>query len=116
MIHLTSDVEINWADILSKFSSYEGTIVAFCKENGIKPHQLYYHRKKASSDKVGTTPLFHGIKINEKEPIRTDIQADKLGSKLDTKIKIEIGKAKIYISGYDLPTLENILKIVTSIC
>lgn len=116
MIHLASDVEINWADILNKFSSYEGTIVAFCKENGIKPHQLYYHRKKASSNNAGTTPLFHGIKINEKEPITTDIQADKPGSKIDTQIKIEVGKAKIYIPNYDLATLETILKVVSSIC
>lgn len=56
---MASDIEVNWVDILNKFSSYQGTIVKFCNENGINPHQLYYQRKKASNT---NPPLFHGIK------------------------------------------------------
>ncbi|WP_176431479.1 hypothetical protein [Anaerovirgula multivorans] len=35
---------IDWEDILDKFSSYEGTIRGFCKENNISVHQIDYRR------------------------------------------------------------------------
>ena len=42
--------EINWEEIIEKFSSFEGTITNFCKENNINQHQLYYRRKKLAKE------------------------------------------------------------------
>lgn len=42
--------EINWEVIMQKFSSYEGVLTDFCRENKIKPHQLYYRRKKLKAE------------------------------------------------------------------
>lgn len=105
--------QINWSDILSKFSSYRGTIASFCNENDIKAHQLYYHRKKVT--KVNP-PIFHGIKVIEEDFIRPGATVDKPHLKENFSIKVEIGKAKIYIPSADKLALENILQIVMSAC
>lgn len=110
---MASDIEVNWVDILNKFSSYQGTIVKFCDENGINPHQLYYQRKKASNT---NPPLFHGIKVNKKDPLVSQTVQGRSDSKENTQIKVEIGKAKIYIPSHDMLALENILQIVIGTC
>lgn len=37
---------LNWVEIMENFSTYKGKIFDFCKENNIKPQQLYPQRKK----------------------------------------------------------------------
>lgn len=41
--------EINWTKILEKFSNYNVVITHFCKDNNIKPHQLFYQRRSFKS-------------------------------------------------------------------
>ncbi len=54
--------EINWDDVLNKFTSYEGTIVNFCKEHGVSQHQLYYRRKKWQKE---TKTAFCELKLDD---------------------------------------------------
>lgn len=37
--------EINYKEIMSKFTSYDGVITKFFRPNGINPHRLFYRRK-----------------------------------------------------------------------
>ena len=34
-----------WKGILNKYPSFEGNIAAFCKQQNIKKHQIYYNKK-----------------------------------------------------------------------
>lgn len=112
MISEASDV--NWEDILYKFSSYDGTIKDFCKENNIIPHQLYYRRKRAKSN---TAPVFHAVSFKEKNTDRDiDEEASISNPYSGSVIKIEIGKAKMYIQSNDKASLSNILKVIMESC
>lgn len=113
MIHLENETQINWSDILKRFSTYKGTIASFCEENNINAHQLYYQRRKSAKN---NSPVFHGIKVSEKDFTFQGGAADKPSLKENAHIKVEIGKAKIYIPSADKLALENILKIVMSTC
>ena len=108
---MTKEVsEINWDSIMRKFSSYEGTIADFCKENKVSQHQLYYRRKKLEKE---NKPTFHAIKI-DKEQSKTPITKDKI--KVNEDIRIEIGKAKIYIPSNEIALLSDIIKEITKSC
>ncbi len=102
--------EIDWDKILKNFSSHEGTIRSFCKENNISVHQFYYRRRREGKNKK---PEFHNICLNEKgineKPLKP-IQ------KSESMIKIEIGKAKIFIPSEDKSSISSILKEIISIC
>lgn len=112
---MTSEASVvDWEDILNKFSSYKGTIKAFCEENNISIHQLYYRRKKLKNNK---SPIFHAVSFKEK-----DIAAciDKLDAKAKSystsDVKIEIGKAKIYIPSNDREALKDMFKVIIQSC
>lgn len=96
---------IDWENILEKFAIYEGTIKSFCKENNINLHQFYYHRKAA---KKRSTPVFHSINFKEEAIPST--------SHSTSNIKVEIGKAKIYIPSNDKIALSNILGVLMESC
>lgn len=113
MIHLVNKTQVNWLDILRKFSSYEGTIAEFCTEHSIKIHQFYYHRRKAKKNEL---PVLHGIKVSEKDFTPPGGSGKRFCLEESAPIQIEIGKAKIYIPSNDREALENILQIVISIC
>jgi len=104
---------INWKDILDKFSSYEGTIVEFCKQNNIKPHQLYYQRKRSENT---AAPVFHAVRFREKNSDETIEEAISSNPYSGSVIKIKIGKAKMYIPGNDKVSLSNILKAIIQSC
>ena len=110
---MENNTQINWSDTLSKFSSYEGTIAGFCMENNIKPHQLYYQRRKVTRD---NQPVFHGIKVNKKDISYPHVPPSEACLEADVPIKIELGKATIYIPSNDKLALENVLQIVMSTC
>ena len=53
---MTKEVsEINCEEIMNKFSTYDGIGTNFCKENNIKPYQLFYQRKKLQRE---AKPIF----------------------------------------------------------
>lgn len=106
-------LDVDWENILSVFSTYKGTIVNFCKENNIKVHQLYCRRKR--SKKV-EGPTFHAIDFKEKSYLGKAEQVYASSAKIVQNIKIEIGKAKIYLDGNDKESLSNILSAILKSC
>lgn len=99
--------EINWDDIMNKFSTYDGIITNFCKENNIKPYQLFYQRKKLQRE---TKPTFHAIELNAKESNESPITNDYASKAKD--IRIELGKANIYIPANEIALLSDIIKVL----
>lgn len=103
---LTKNNNLNWKEIINKFSTYEGSIVNFCKENDIKSYQLYHQRKKLRMQKGQT---FHAIDISNATPIEKQ--------KVNLKhIIIEIGNAKIYVPVEDKTSLLNIVRELAQSC
>lgn len=54
--------DVTWRGILEKFSSYEGTVTSFCKENNISKSQFYYYKNKFEQS---SKPTFHAIVITQ---------------------------------------------------
>jgi len=77
----------SWERILERFSSYEGTVISFCRENNVSKSQLYYHKKRYKSL---NKPSFHAISLNT-------VKASDGVEKANKVIRIEIGKANIFI-------------------
>lgn len=97
-----ADIIINdkWKTLLDNFSSYNGTITAYCKENNISKSQFYYYRKKTG--KVGQG-VFHAITLKE----RTEYKVDTTNS---NNIKIQIGNAKIFIPANEIAALKTVIE------
>lgn len=109
---MTNEVsEINWEEIMVKFSSLEGTIANFCKENKLNQHQLYYQRKKLEKE---NKPTFHAIDLNKEETINPTNTDNLIIAAKD--IKIEIGKANIYIPANEIALLSDIIKELAKSC
>ena len=102
--------DVTWMGFLEKFSSYEGTVTNFCKENNISKSQLYYYKNKFEKS---SKPTFHAIVINnEKSNPKTVNDSVKVYS----DIRIEIGKANISIPANEIELLSNILKELSKLC
>ena len=114
-ICLISEVPvIDWEDVLDRFYSHKGTIRDFCKENNITAHQLYYRRMRAKKKDI---PVFHAVNFKEKNcDISIDEETIPSNGCLTSDIKIEIGKAKIYIPSNDKTSLMNMLKAIMESC
>lgn len=94
---------VNWNELKEKFTSFNGTIVDFCKENGITKGQFYYYKRK---NKEVSRPIFHAIALNKEDNTKLK-DHNTIPSK---DIKIEIGKANIYIPSHEISLLSVILK------
>ena len=91
--------KIDWKIMVDKISSYQGTIRDFCKENNIPEKQFYYHRRKLADKNKA---VFHKIPLKSK---------DNSIVKNNTKdIKIEVGKATIYIPANEIAVLTAIIR------
>ena len=96
---MNEDKIIDWKAIIDKQSSYSGTIRDFCKENNIPEKQFYYHRRKLADKNKA---VFHKIPLKSK---------DNLVVKNNIKdIKIEVGKATIYIPANEIAVLTAIIR------
>ena len=104
---MNNNEKINWEEIVTSFSSYEGTLKDFCAANNISKSQLYYYRKKF--EKQGYIN-FHAISMKE-EKVKTEIN---LISAKPKDIRIEIGAANIYIPANEIGVLTSIIKELTS--
>jgi hypothetical protein len=51
-----------WREFFEKFSSYEGSVSSFCKENNISKSQFYYYKKRFEKS---NKPTFHAIILNK---------------------------------------------------
>lgn len=106
---LSKSEEVYWNDILSKFESYAGSVKAFCDEHDVDKRKLYYRRKRAEKSKQ---PLFHAVNLNA----TSSPSAMHKHPKDEKEIKIEIGKAKIFIPSDDVKLISNIIKELESSC
>jgi hypothetical protein len=79
-----------WNEYIDKFSSYEGTVTGFCKENNISKSQFYYHKKRSE--------------------VATKIIRD------SKDIRIEVGKTNIYVPANEISLLATILKELVKSC
>lgn len=93
------DKSIDWKAMIDTLSSYSGTIKDFFKENNIPEKQFYYHRRKLA-DKNKT--VFHKIPLQSKDNsiVNNNIK----------DIKIEVGKATIYIPANEIAVLTAIIR------
>jgi hypothetical protein len=97
-----------WKEYIDNFSSYEGTVTGFCKENNISKSQFYYHKKRFE---VANKPIFHAIALNKEE------SNDTVNISLVSKdIRIEIGKASIYIPANEIALFSDVIRELAKIC
>ncbi|OSA97886.1 UNVERIFIED_ORG: hypothetical protein B2H98_06525 [Clostridium botulinum] len=102
--------DVKWRGLVEKFSSYEGTLDSFCKENSISRSQFYYYIKKFEKENNTT---FQAISL---EKNNTNILTVTNNIKPYVEIKIEIGKAKIFIPANEIALLSNILREFSKTC
>lgn len=102
--------DVTWRGFLERFSSYEGTVTSFCKENNISKSQFYYYKNKFEQS---SKPTFHAIVINNEESTSKTVN-NSIEEYKD--IRIEIGKANIYIPANGIALLSTILKELTKSC
>lgn len=97
---MSEDKTVDWKSMIDKLSLYSGTIKDFCKENNIGEKKFYYHRRKLlKKNKV----IFHEI------PLKSE--SNPIAPKNNTEdIKIEIGKATIYIPADEISALTAIVR------
>lgn len=101
-----------WKNILEKFSRHEGTIISFCKEHDVNVHRLYNQRMKLKNK---NKTKFHAIDLNNISDNENKLPCVN-NTTPSAEIRIEIGKAKIYIYNYDKIALSNLLKEITKSC
>lgn len=105
---------LDWEEILNKFSLHKGSIKSFCKDNNISIHQLYYRRRRLRNNKP---PVFHAVSFKEKDIADSiDERTAKAKSYSTSDVKIEVGKAKIYIPSNDKEALKDIFKVIMQSC
>lgn len=99
-----------WAEMLEKFNSYDGSVTNFCEENKISKSQFYYHRKrKVQQPVVSTFCEVELVKVTT--PITT--------KEVDTPssyIKIEINNVTIHIPPSEAALLTTIIKELSNSC
>lgn len=97
-----------WKEQLEKFSSYEGTVTDFCKENKLSKSQFYYHKKRLDLPK---TTAFHAIKFNKENTV-----GEIINTTVSKDIKIKIGKATIFIPLGEVAILSDVVKELIKTC
>jgi ATPase subunit of ABC transporter with duplicated ATPase domains len=102
--------EETWKDFLEKFSSYEGNVSSYCKENNMTKSQFYYYKKKFMKE---NKPIFHAIEIKNENSNQPKASSS---SKKHSDIRIELGRANIYLPTEDPALVSSILKELSKIC
>ena len=101
---MNEDKTVDWKAMIDKLALYSGTIKYFCKENNIAEKKFYYHiRKLSDKNKV----VFHEI------PLKSESNPTVSNSNT-SDIKIEIGKATIYIPANEIAALTAIVRNLSS--
>ncbi len=101
---MNEDKTVDWKAMIDKLELYSGTIKDFCKENNIAEKKFYYHRRRLSDkNKV----VFHEI------PLKSESNPTVSNSNT-SDIKIEIGKATIYIPANEIAALTAIVRNLIS--
>ena len=98
-----------WNEVINLFSSYEGTVSSFCEENNISKTQFYYYKRRIDAATTESIPVFQSISINE------EVVDDK-SEVSSPEIRIEIGRANIFIPANEIAILSNIIKELIKSC
>lgn len=97
-----------WREFIDKFSSYEGTVTQYCLENNLSKSQFYYHKRRFEKPAEAT---FHAISFKKVQEVEIDNKA------IDVKdIRIELGKASIFIPVNEIAVLSEIIKEIAKSC
>lgn len=99
-----------WKELLENFSSYEGTVADYCRENNITKSQFYYYKKKFTKS---STPIFHAIEV---KPEVYPLSKSKSDFKENKSIKIELGRANIYLPSENFDLLSAVIKELSRLC
>lgn len=100
------DKEI-WREFIENFSSYEGTVTQYCIENNLSKSQFYYHKRRFETPEEIS---FHAISVKE-ESVKTINKDNNMNN-----IRIEIGKANIFIPANEITILSEIIKEIAKSC
>ncbi|MBU3203964.1 IS66 family insertion sequence element accessory protein TnpA [Clostridium algidicarnis] len=85
-------IDIDWDEVMNKFSSYEGSVVNFCKENHIKRYQFYNQRRRL---KKKDNEVLYAIPVKKKK-VSERICIKNL-AKVSKDIRIEVDNVTVYI-------------------
>ena len=96
-----------WREFIEKFSSYEGTVTQYCIENNLSKSQFYYHKRRFETPEDIS---FHAISLKE-ESLNIINENNTINN-----IKIEIGKANIFIPVNEIAILSEIIKQKAKSC
>jgi hypothetical protein len=111
--------EVDWEHMFKLFQEYSGTKVDFCREQGISVDQFYYYRKKhglinKSSCTINRTTEKYENVSNGFVKLGTN---PSINNKNHSAIKIDIGKATLYIEDYiDERAFSIIVKVLAESC
>lgn len=96
-----------WREFVENFSSYEGTVTQYCIENNLSKSQFYYHKRRFETPEEIN---FHAISLKD--------ESIEIINKNDNKndIRIELGKANIFIPVNEVFILSEIIKEIVKSC
>lgn len=98
----------DWKEFINKFASYEGTVTQYCIDNNLSKSQFYYHKRRFDQPNELT---FHAISFEDSKDVRVDNKSTDLRD-----IKIELGKANIFIPTNEITVLSDIIKELAKLC
>ena len=101
---MNEDKTVDWKAMIDKLELYSGTIKDFCKENNIAEKKFYYHRRKLADN---SKAAFHKISLKSENTSTVSINNT-------SDIRIEIGKATIYIPADEIAALTAIVRNLSS--
>jgi len=95
----TNNQQTNWPELINNFQESGLSAAAWCRENNLKPHQLYYRLDKANGKKQAEPKW---LALDEPEV---------------STIIINIGPATIEVNpGFDPALLAAVVRTLQSIC
>lgn len=96
-----------WRKFIENFSSYEGTVTQYCIENNLSKSQFYYHKRRFEQPNevsfYAISAIDETLEISNKEDNKNDI-------------RIEIGRANIFIPVNEIAILSEIIKEIAKSC
>ena len=95
-----------WEDIVNQYQNFDGTINQFCEQNGITKNQLYYYRKKFSTQNSVSTE-FCQVNLESTKVIR---------SSQINNITFNIGKNTITVPSTQKDLIIEIVKELVALC
>jgi hypothetical protein len=97
-----------WREFIDKFSSYEGTVTKYCLENNLSKSQFYYHKRRFDQP---AEAIFQAISFEKEKYLTINNE-----SAASNDIRIELGKANIFIPANEIALLSNIIKELAKSC